>query len=588
MAFQVQLGLNPRMQQAHQVRECRGAEPRCDLLCHGRAADDGTALEHQWSQSVLGEVGRTHQPVVSTPDDDCVGLVRHDELFGSGCPKKNIMPVIFGRLSARLSLLACLVAALGAAGVLGAANLHRGWGHYREPARAGPEEVRIGELVLGDQGLETRFDGLFEYFAHGFIRHAVPGYARVQYGGAGSRNGYAMDGLEGFARTAPLLAAWIYSGRNPVISGLAGTPSVNMTAILRSGILHGVDPASSQYWGGIHGPDQRVVEAADVARTLWLTRATVWDTLNAQQRTLIRAWLLAAAATPTPRTNWMLFPVVISVILASLDPQKVPQDLLERAHAIFAGYQQFYLANGWFYDRPHGVDFYNVWGITYDLAWIQWVDPGFAPDFIPGAIQQSADLTQHLVGPRGIPIMGRSVCYRTAVPVPLLAATLLPSSSFPVGRAVRGLDVVWRYFVAHDSLRDGALTQGYFQADLRLLDRYSGTGSCHWGLRSLVLAFMHPRGDSFWSAAPEPLPVEQADYRLELTRLGWIVEGRRDSGEITITIPRNLADINTIDEYSWVARAEEVVLPLPLRPSNHDIKYNSRHYSSAAPFPLKN
>jgi hypothetical protein len=153
---------------------------------------------------------------------------------------------------------------------------------------------------------------------------------------------------------------------------------------------------------------------------------------------------------------------------------------------------------------------------------------------------------------------------------------------------MRGLDVVWRYFVANGSLRDGALTQGYFKADPRLLDRYSGSGSCHWGLRSLVLAFMHPAGDQFWSAPQEPLPVEESDYRLDLAKLGWMVEGRRASGEIIITIPQNYADVSTIDEYSWATRVKESFVRKPLRPGNHEVKYESRHYSSAAPFPFKN
>jgi len=301
---------------------------------------------------------------------------------------------------------------------------------------------------------------------------------------------------------------------------------------------------------------------------------------------VIRAWLLAATRMQTPPNNWMLFPVVISVILARMDPEGTSQELRQRALTTFQSYRQYYLDYGWFYDRPHGVDFYNTWSITYDLFWVHAVDPTFEPDFIVAAIEKSADLTQHLISPGGIPIMGRSICYRTAVPVPLLAATLLDSSKFPVGRAVRSLDIVWRYFVANDSLRDGALTQGYFKADPRLLDQYSGTGSCHWGLRSLVLAFMHPAGDRFWSAPQEPLPVEESDYRLELSKLGWTVEGRRNSGEIIITIPRNPADVTVIDEYSWTMRARETFLRVPLRPSNHEIKYESRHYSSASPFPL--
>jgi hypothetical protein len=432
--------------------------------------------------------------------------------------------------------------------------------------------------VLGDAPIERRFDGLFEYFSSGFVRHAIPGYSRVQFGGARSFNGYSVDGLEGFARTGPLLAAWIYSGREG---------SGAWVEMLRAGIVQGVDPHSRQYWGDIRDYDQRIVEAADIARILWLTKASIWDALGDEQKQMIRTWLSSATTKRTPLNNWILFPVVVSVVLANLNGADAA-DLLARAHAAFAGYRKFHLDQGWFYDRPHGVDFYNTWGIAYDLFWIHAVDPTFEPDFIVEALVKSAELTQYLISPQGIPIMGRSICYRTAVPVPLIAATFLGSGRFPAGRAVRGLDVVWRYFVAHGSLRDGALTQGYFAADPRFLDLYSGTGSCGWGLRSLVLAFMHPAGDEFWTAAEQPLPVEESDYRLELSKLGWIVEGRRNSGEIRLTIPKNLRDVDSVDEYSWLNAARDLFSSVPHRPENYAIKYDSRHYSSASPFPLKN
>jgi hypothetical protein len=107
-------------------------------------------------------------------------------------------------------------------------------------------------------------------------------------------------------------------------------------------------------------------------------------------------------------------------------------------------------------------------------------------------------------------------------------------------------------------------------------------------LRSLVLAFMHPAGDEFWTAAEQPLPVEESDYRLELSKLGWIVEGRRNSGEIRLTIPKNLRDVDSVDEYSWLNAARDLFSSVPHRPENYAIKYDSRHYSSASPFPLKN
>jgi hypothetical protein len=459
--------------------------------------------------------------------------------------------------------------------------LGRGWGQHQQVAPAGPEESRIQQLLLGEAPTETRFAGLFEYFAAGFVRHAVPGYARVHYAGAGSRNGYAMDGLEGFARTAPLLAAWIRSGReSPAAS------SAEILAMLRSGILTGVNPHSSEYWGDFRDEDQRVVEAADVARVVWLTRASLWDKLSDRERGQVHAWLAMAANTRTPHTNWMLFPILINLTLASLEDDGDGEKRIREAHSAFAEYKQLYRDHGWFYDPPYGIDFYNTWGMTYELSWLHLIDPDFEPEVITAAIRESAELTQYLISPRGIPIMGRSVCYRTAVPVPLVAASLLESDPFPAGKAQRALDVVWRYFVGHESLRDGALTQGYFKADLRLLDTYSGTGSCHWGLRSLVLAFMHPPADAFWSAPQQPLPVEIDDYRLELTKLGWVVNGTRRNNEITITVVGNPTDVNTIDEYTWAMKVRELFAREPLRPHNHEVKYESRHYSSASPYPL--
>jgi hypothetical protein len=463
-----------------------------------------------------------------------------------------------------------------------------GWGLYHEPAPVGADEARVRSLVLGEQPRELRFAGLFEYFAAGFVRHADPGYARVQYAGAGSRNGYRVDGLEGFARTGTLLAAWVYSGRSPLLGGSASAPPANIIEMLRSGLVKGADPQSGDYWGDFHDEDQRIVEAADIARIVWMTRDTVWNQLTVRERQRLRSWLLTAGNMSTPRTNWMLFPVFVNLTLASLPGEAEAPLLRQRAHTVFTEYRKLYRERGWFNDPPHGTDFYNTWGIPYELFWIHQVDASFETDFIVSALEQSALLTQYLIGPQGVPILGRSVCYRTAVPVPLLAANLLQPQKFPTGRAARALDVVWQYFVAHDALQDGALTQGYFTADLRLLDLYSGTGSCHWGLRSLLLALLHPPGDAFWQVAEEPLPVETGDYRLDLTSLGWVVEGHHDSGEITITVPDNTDEPNSIEPHTWRMRVEEFLLRKPVRPGNHEVKYESRQYSSALPYPLKN
>gem|GEM_PF-3568046 len=175
-------------------------------------------------------------------------------------------------------------------------------------------------------------------------------------------------------------------------------------------------------------------------------------------------------------------------------------------------------------------------------------------------LTQSALLTAHLIGLRGVPILGRSVIYRTAVPVPLLAESIADPSAATCKRARPALDAVWRYFIAHGCLRNGTLTQGYFDSDPRLVERYMGPGSSHWGLRSLVLAYMHAPGSEFWTSADEPLPVEVADYRLEFKKLGWVIEGRKADSRIGIHIPQNRPATIRPNAYSIARQVGETLL----------------------------
>jgi hypothetical protein len=46
-------------------------------------------------------------------------------------------------------------------------------------------------------------------------------------------------------------------------------------------------------------------------------------------------------------------------------------DVVSRRHASDTG------------EPPQGVDFYNTWGIPYDLFWIHTLDPNFDPLFMP-------------------------------------------------------------------------------------------------------------------------------------------------------------------------------------------------------------
>ena len=472
--------------------------------------------------------------------------------------------------------------------ILGYRATFKDWRPYVACAPPGEFEARTREEFLSDQPVLERYQALFLYFAHGFARHASVLGGRIQYCGAASANTAAISGLEGFARTAPLLAAWVYSGRGTVIMDPVGGRDIDLVRLLRGGILSGVDTHSPDYWGDIADNGQRLVEAADIARVLWLTKTLIWDRLSGREQALIAAWLLPATRATTPPDNWMLFPIVVNLVLTQLHAPLAAPDLA-RAHAELTRYRQYYLESGWFFDEPNGVDFYNAWGITYDLFWINQIDPTFESNFITAAIKDSAAITEHLISPYGIPIMGRSICYRTAVPVPVVAASFADDPQ-DVGTvrpdARRALDAVWRHFIAHGAILDGALTQGYYGPDLRFLDPYSGPGSCQWGLRSLVLAFMHGVHDDFWAHATGLLPIESTGYSLVYPKLGWRITGNAASGEIVLEIPGNPDRTARAESYDWVDRFLEIVLRRPFRPHNHEAKYESRYYSSARPFPL--
>ena len=457
-----------------------------------------------------------------------------------------------------------------------------GWYRYTAEALPTAEDatIRTGFLAPAETA-EARYTVLFRYFARGMRRYLSSQGERIHYPGMASSEGYAVNGLEGFARTAPLLAAWIYGGRGTVLSDPGGG-SMDLVAMLRQGLLTGTNRGSPAYWGDINDYDQRIVEAADIARTVWLTRREIWDQLPPAAQRQIGDWLARAVPATVWDNNWHLFPVVVGLVLQNLG---YPGVVVPEAH--YAAFRLYHRGYGWFFDMPKGIDYYNAWGISYDLFWIAHLAPEFDAGFPGRAVASSASLVLHLLSPGGLPIMGRSICYRTAVPAPVMAQSLLDPAPLSPGLARRALDVVWRHFVEHGALRDGQLTQGYHASDPRFVERYTGAGSCHWGLRSLVLAFLHPPEASFWTAPAASLPVELADYDLDLPELGWRVSGRAATGEVAIEIPANPSAEQPIAGYSWLRRAAEQVLLRPLRPFNNRVQYEQRRYSTTTPFPLR-
>ncbi|MBV2149751.1 DUF2264 domain-containing protein [Sphingobium sp. AS12] len=457
-----------------------------------------------------------------------------------------------------------------------------GWSKFKRlPAKLDATDIWVAEQFCAKDATEiVRFDALFQYFFGGFIRHAGPQMSLIHYRGLPSIRGFWVAGLEGFARTAPLFGAWLYAGRGAAVTDPYSGVRHDLPAKLGQAILAGTDPASPHYWGSIAEARQRAVEAADIVRLLWLSRTQIWDQFSVEEKQQIVDWLIGIEAVEVPlANNWLLFHVLVRAFLKSTG------FLPEPDYCAYFEFKGNYLGHGWFKDGPDGpVDYYNTWGITYDLFWIGLIDPQLDADFIRSAVCASGKLTSHLISPKGIPIMGRSCCYRLGIPAPIVAASIVDPEAMSPGLARHALDMTWRYFCGHRVLRDGTMTMGYLEEDPRLVDLYSGPGSAHWGLRSLTLAYMLPPEHVFWTAPSEPLPIEQRDFDLNLSELGWRITGSKADGNIVVTIPANSADHIPATPYSLVHRLKEFITHKPWRPGNQKVKYRLSHYPAQRPF----
>ena len=426
----------------------------------------------------------------------------------------------------------------------------------------------------------SNYDALFRYLLEGFEAYRSEGGALTYYEGLPSRHGVRADELEGFSRSAPLWGAWVKSGRPRSVRLLNGN-TVDLVDEFRRGLLTGTDPHAREYWGGVSDLDQRIVEASDIALSLWLFRSSVWDGLTAAQKHQVAAWLNQSQFHRVPDNNWHLFPVFIGAVLTSLN---VPNDKgIARQH--YERFKQFYRGNGWFSDGPgQTYDYYNAWAIHYQLYWLQQVDPDWDPEFIAMCRRQFLATYPYLMGALGFPLLGRSVCYRMAAPAPLIFGQQTDPNEVSAPEARRALDATWSYFIQRGALRAGNVSQGYCGGDPRVVDNYSGPASCLWALRSLIVAFYMPPNSPFWTALPGKLPVEEGSYEIQIPSIHWTISADHSTGAIVVRKPGAIVSETGLNPYGWARQIASAFLWRPFRPDNTYDKYGLAMYSSAEPF----
>ncbi len=465
-----------------------------------------------------------------------------------------------------------------------AAGAVSGWGRRIPPAPA--LAARDGALrashASGGAISNAGYDALVGYFAAGVAAYRSPGHALVTYPGLPGTRGLRVEGLEGFARSGTLLAAWV-STRGDTIP-LPDGAVFDAFSHLVSGLAAGTDPAHAESWGEAVDLDQRIVEAGDIAVIVLTLRARLPAALGPAACDRLARWLLGAAERQVYGGNWHLFPLLACHAAAVLG-QAAPDALLARHRAHILGLA---LPDGWFNENHAGrVDLYTPWQMHYALAVFRMMVTGEEElaRLAETSLRDFARPYLHFFSPHGFPLFGRSLPYRFSVPTPLTLAAALPDPPVSAGEARRALDATWSHYIACGGLAAGSVTQGPDGADdPALLENYCGRASALWSLRSLVVAYWFPAGHPVWAAAPEPLPVERGSYAFTLAGPGLAVSGDAETGRVTV---RHLANAGlgcpAVTPHGAWRRVLETLLRRPFRPANYAAKYMREAYVSDEP-----
>ncbi|MDW5289364.1 DUF2264 domain-containing protein [Formosa sp. PL04] len=439
------------------------------------------------------------------------------------------------------------------------------------------KQVKI-DFLEGDT-VEIKYKNLFKYFAQGANNYKSEHNALFYYPGAISSRGRQINALEGFARFFPLAASWLYAGNENLIT-FNNNESIDLKETLKAGLLAGTDNADLEYWGDIIDKDQRIVEAADIALGLWISKDYIWNTLTFEEKTQISLWLQQAINKNIVDNNWNLFPIIITKSLEALNFNT--EQNLNYVNGLYVAYKKkHYLGNGWFDDPPKGVDYYNAWSIHYSLFWLDQIDPNFDHEFITTSHSEFLSFYKYLFSKNGFPFMGRSVCYRMAAPAPIVSGALLLPNEISPGFALNALDATWSFFIENNALEYGKVTQGFLEDDLSVLDNYSGAGSCLWSLRSLIVAFYVNKQIPLWNSEKEKLPIEISDFQIVQKNIGWRITGEKATNKISLHIDNNTNNKSyKLTKYGFENQFKEYIFKSPKRPKNEKALYKNQFYTT--------
>ena len=351
----------------------------------------------------------------------------------------------------------------------------------------------------------------------------------------------SVDGLESFARIAAVWGAWLRNPKNPARLRFADR-ELDVEGLLRQGLLDGTDPANPRtYWGDMAHMDQRIVESADLAVALWMSRDRVFDRMSPTEQAQILTWLAQVDDKGTYPDNWILFTAVTQAVRLRLGHPTPEADLDFRLQQ--AG--EFYRGDGWYVDGPASeFELYNAWMFNWHFLLWAWIDGERRPEIRRRVLERARSFIAgftHFFGSNGAyPAWGRSLVYRFAALAAFATGHLLGVAPADPGGLRRLSSGCLKYFDEH-GLFDPVghhVRQGYHGDFPAAGEPYLSPGSPYWCSHGLF-ALTFDADDPFWTATEGPLPVERGDFELVLPAPGFVVSGRQTTGQVLLLNSRS-------------------------------------------------
>jgi hypothetical protein len=351
----------------------------------------------------------------------------------------------------------------------------------------------------------------------------------------------SVDAIESFARIASAWGAWLRNPANPATLKFLDH-EINLETLLRQALLDGTNPSNPYtYWGDIGHLDQRIVESADIAVTIWMSRERVFSKMTAAEQAQIIAWLAQVDGKGTYTDNWILFTAMAQAVRHHLGFPSPVDDLDNRLMQM----DEFYRGDGWYVDGPTDeFELYNAWMFGWHYLLWTWIDGDRRPDhrqLVLNRARSFIDGFLHFFGANGsYPAWGRSVVYRFAAIAPFGVGHFLKIAPEDPGLLRRVSSGCLRYFYEHDLFDpDGHFIRQGFHGDFPAAgEAYISPGSPYWcchGLFALTL----DRNDPFWNTTESPLPVEREDFELVLPAPGFVVSGHQATGQVLLLNSRS-------------------------------------------------